>query len=1238
MRKKCVETGRRLGLAAMLLLVGTAAAQNTGPSGDGITPLFFSGNISSCSDIGNLQDGNVSFSIDQSQVSVGTNTYTNPADGYVFTVTLGAGGALAWSVSYQGMPVGIDAVAVKGGNGFNAYIYDPSGQPTETDASSDSGLFPPTGLCGGNQCGLSHMMFCYDYRLLVGKTANPSFTRTWPWTLNKTVSPSSLNLFNGDSGDVTYSVTATKGSPVDSAFAVSGTVTIFNPSPFPATITAINDQLAGSPVTLDCGVTLPYTLPSLQTLACPYNDSVSDGNTRTNVVAVTTSGQVGGGTASATATFTTPTTLVDDQIVVGDSDNAYGPWTFSSSGSVSYGKTFDCSAQGGQATYSYTFPNIVTASNGATANAQVTVNCYSLAVTKTAATSYTRTWSWNINKAYLSPPLTLDTDGDGVNDAFLLSSGETAQLSYVVNVGATSVDSAFSVGGTIMIANNDPTRSANLVGVVDNLAGATVICPSMSVPAGGALTCSYSAGLPNTNAGTNTATATQQNYHYDAGGGATPAGTTPYSGSAPFAFGAPTTVIDNCVNVSDAFNGGAPQSLGTVCADQLPKSFAYTASFTWDANALGVCKRIPVPNVASFTTNTTGATGSSTVTINIQNRCDLTVGKTADALFTRTFPWTLTKTVSPSTLNLFNGDTGDVGYTVTATKGAPVDSDFHVSGAVTISNPWPVAATITALDDKLAGNPVSLNCGVTLPYTLPAQQTLTCPYSTPVADASTRSNIVAVTTSGIILGGTAQATATFGAPTTVISDSISVSDSDSGAGGPWTFSQNGSQSYPKTFDCSGQGSQATFAYTFANTVTASNGLTASAQVAVNCYTIAVSKTANTSFNRAWTWTIAKSYVSPKLTVDTNHDGIADALLLSANQTVNLVYSVSLSATSSDNTQAVNGVIAISNNDPTRSATLLGVIDVVSTSLNMSVSCPSSTVPAGGSLQCSYSGSLPDDTARTNTATATQQNYHYAADGTATPAGSTQRSGSAAVTFGAPAKLVDQCVTLSDAFDGGAPAALGSGTICAPSAGGSWSQSLTYTASFTWDPSLGTCKTIVVPNVASFLTGTTGATGSSTATVNITNQDCALGCTLTQGYWKTHSVYGPAKPDPTWNLIHPNGPNTTFFYSGESWYQAFWTTPAGGNAYWVLAHQYEAAVLNQLNGASQPSQVQSAISQAFGLFNSPTNTPAYIGGLKSNNSLRQEFIGDAAILDMYNSGNYPGGPPHCSEDSTSSSSP
>jgi len=133
-----------------------------------------------------------------------------------------------------------------------------------------------------------------------------------------------------------------------------------------------------------------------------------------------------------------------------------------------------------------------------------------------------------------------------------------------------------------------------------------------------------------------------------------------------------------------------------------------------------------------------------------------------------------------------------------------------------------------------------------------------------------------------------------------------------------------------------------------------------------------------------------------------------------------------------------------------------------------------------------------------------------------------------------------------------------------------------------------------------------------------------GCTYTQGYWKTHSILGPAGPaDDTWDLV--GGPSTAFFLSGQTWYQVFWTSPSG-NAYYNLAHQYMAAKLNVLSGAD-PTAAASAIASAEALFG--TYTPAQIGALKGSNSLRQQFVSLAGTLDYYNMGLI--GPGHCDDE-------
>jgi hypothetical protein len=136
-----------------------------------------------------------------------------------------------------------------------------------------------------------------------------------------------------------------------------------------------------------------------------------------------------------------------------------------------------------------------------------------------------------------------------------------------------------------------------------------------------------------------------------------------------------------------------------------------------------------------------------------------------------------------------------------------------------------------------------------------------------------------------------------------------------------------------------------------------------------------------------------------------------------------------------------------------------------------------------------------------------------------------------------------------------------------------------------------------------------------------------GCTLTQGYWKTHSKYGPAsKPDATWNLLPGGlGPDTVFFKSGQTWIQVF-NTPPAGNVYYQLADQYMAAVLNILNGASSTAAVDAAISGAAGFFN--TYTPAQAGALAKNSTARANALAWAGTLGSYNEGTI--GPGHCDE--------
>jgi hypothetical protein len=172
---------------------------------------------------------------------------------------------------------------------------------------------------------------------------------------------------------------------------------------------------------------------------------------------------------------------------------------------------------------------------------------------------------------------------------------------------------------------------------------------------------------------------------------------------------------------------------------------------------------------------------------------------------------------------------------------------------------------------------------------------------------------------------------------------------------------------------------------------------------------------------------------------------------------------------------VSGNIKVTNPAPI-AAEITSVSDIVSPAINAQVDCGQSfpiTIAANGSLTCSYSASLPDKTARTNTASASLQNYDYDSSGGKTADGTTNFSGTAAVDFtNATVTLVDESIDVEDSLQGPL------GTVAAADA----PKTFTYTR--TVGP-YEECGNYEVPNTASFVTNDTGATGNDSWKVDVT---------------------------------------------------------------------------------------------------------------------------------------------------------
>jgi len=597
--------------------------------------------------------------------------------------------------------------------------------------------------------------------------------------------------------------------------------------------------------------------------------------------------------------------------------------------------------------------------------------------------------------------------------------------------------------------------------------------------------------------------------------------------------------------------------------------------------------------------------GTSHVTFCYDYEVDVT--KDAHTSYTRTWDWDITKTVDPATHALFAGDSADSTYTVTVDKTGFTDSNWAVEGTISIVNNSPFDAVIAGVADLVSPDvAATVDCGVTLPHTIPAWGSMACSYETPLPDGSARVNTATVTTTGVVGGGVGTADVVFGDPTEIVDAEVSVTDTNGESWGPvpgwaqWT--------YPKTFACSSdpldyvEGGH--YAYGHDNTATiVETGDDDAAHVDVDCYAPIVSKTVDESFTRTWDWEVMKEVVG-----DTS-------ITINAGQAYEAWWKVVATATGfTDSDWAVAGTIKVVNPHPSADMTV-ALTDVLDDGTVATLDCAGSlVVPAGGMATCDYAADDPEGDATENTATATLNKVDFA---TTEP-----------IVYDTPTKKVNWTVVIDDVFNNGAPYVLGTATVDESP------KPFRFSTWLSTDPShdpdvLLECGDTRIPNHVDLYGYDDEVRGEwlddADAYIDV-YVNCGFGCTLTQGYWKTHSAYGPAPYDDTWAQI---GEDTMFFLSGQSYYQVLWTPPKNGNGYYILAHQYIAAELNMANGADG-SAIAGAFADATALFN--TYTPDEAGALKGQD--RKAFTDLASILASYNEGAI--GPGHCDEDGNSAS--
>jgi hypothetical protein len=179
-------------------------------------------------------------------------------------------------------------------------------------------------------------------------------------------------------------------------------------------------------------------------LTCSYSADLPDGETRLNTATVTTTGAVGGGTATADVIFGDPTTVIGEQVWVSDTnEGSFDPQYVSDTTQFTYYLTFECDDDEGEQRI---LPSCATAKMMKTPSPgtmrSVDVTCWALDVTKDADTFIDRTWLWDIDK-------------EASHSELLLAPGQLFTVVYTVTVDADFSD-IFWVEGTIWVDNPTP--------------------------------------------------------------------------------------------------------------------------------------------------------------------------------------------------------------------------------------------------------------------------------------------------------------------------------------------------------------------------------------------------------------------------------------------------------------------------------------------------------------------------------------------------------------------------------------------------------------------------------------------------------------------------------------------------------------------------------------------------------------------------------------------------------------
>lgn len=348
----------------------------------------------------------------------------------------------------------------------------------------------------------------------------------------------------------------------------------------------------------------------------------------------------------------------------------------------------------------------------------------------TVATRYT----WEIEKTVSNT----EDDADATDFATQNQApGSAATFHYDIKVTGTEHKGAYAVTGKVTVKNSNP--GAMVVTLSDSLHDGTVCTfdgtdhdgaaagfqanvPS-NLPDGTdyAYSCAPTADPPV--AGDNTARVTWSTNRYpqtDAQAWATSPGTDFREATDGYTYDA-TGNTDKSVSVSDTYaelNGPRTVTYDASNLDQQGKyvrTFAYSHAFSGDP--AGTCtSHVNTAKVSVLQTAPDPATlAQDSATAEVCVGADLTVTKNKVVSLKRTYAFSIDKSVEDSSVEV-DPETGKAtaDYTVVVTDGKATDSDWAMSGEITVDNPNDWAVTLSSITDSYEGTVCTVSQGADL--------------------------------------------------------------------------------------------------------------------------------------------------------------------------------------------------------------------------------------------------------------------------------------------------------------------------------------------------------------------------------------------------------------------------------------------------------------------------------------------------------------------------------------------